>query len=126
MAHCQKAFQLNPDSPSVQERLAWMLATSVEASLRDGPKALALARQVNDSTDGKDPVSLHTLAAALAETGQFSNAVETAQQALTLATHANPSLVPEIQTELKLFQAGKPFHGAVPIANHPTLAKDPP
>jgi Tfp pilus assembly protein PilF len=126
LAHYQKAFQLEPDSPSVQERLAWMLATSVQPSQRDGPKALALARQANDSADATDPVFLHTLAAALAETGQFSNAVETAQQALTLATRSNPDLVPEIQSELKLFQAGKPFHGAVPIANHPTLAKDPP
>jgi tetratricopeptide (TPR) repeat protein len=107
----QKALQLNPADPAIQNNLAWVLATSPQASLRDGGKALEAARQANLLTGGENPVILHTLAAACAETGRFSEAVETAQHALRLAqAQTNTALAGELQSELKLYQAGSPFH----------------
>jgi tetratricopeptide (TPR) repeat protein len=107
----QKALQLNPADAAIENNLAWLLATSSQASLRDGGKAMELARQASALTGGENPVILHTLAAACAETGRFSEAVETAQHALRLAqAQTNTALAGELQSELKLYQAGSPFH----------------
>jgi tetratricopeptide (TPR) repeat protein len=107
----QKALQLNPADPAIQNNLAWVLATSPQASLRNGGKALELARQASLLAGGENPVILHTLAAACAEAGRFSEAVETVQHALRLAeAQTNTALAGALQSELKLYQAGSPFH----------------
>jgi tetratricopeptide (TPR) repeat protein len=111
ISHFQMALQLKPADPSIQNTLAWLLATCPEAALRDGNKAVELARQANGLTGGENPVILHTLAAAYAEAGRFPEAVETAQRALRLAgAQSNTVLAGQLQSELKLYQAGSPFH----------------
>jgi tetratricopeptide (TPR) repeat protein len=65
-------------------RLAWLLATCDDASLRDGPRALDLAQKAATATNRKDPVILGTLAAAYAEVGKFAAAVEVQQEAIPL------------------------------------------
>jgi tetratricopeptide (TPR) repeat protein len=111
IANYQKALQIEPANPKALNNLAWLLATCPEASPRNGNKAVELARQANTLTGGKNPLILHTLAAALAETGRFSEAVETAQRALQLAgAQSNTGLAGQLQSELKLYQAGNPYH----------------
>jgi Tfp pilus assembly protein PilF len=111
IAQFQKVLQLNPADLGARYNLAWLLATAPEASLRDGAKAVELARQANQETGGKNPLILQTLAAACAETGRFPEAVETTQYALRLAeAQSNTVLTGALQTELKLYQAGSPFH----------------
>jgi hypothetical protein len=86
------------------------LATCPVASLRDGNKAVELARQANALTGGERPVILRTLAAALAEAGRFPEAVETAKRASRLAEAQDlPDLAKQIQIELNLYRARKPF-----------------
>jgi tetratricopeptide (TPR) repeat protein len=107
----QKAVQLNPSDLAALNNLAWLLATAPEASLRDGGKALGMARQADLQTGGENMVILHTLAAAYAETGKFPEAVQAAQHALRLAeAQSNGVLTGALQTELKLYQADSPFH----------------
>jgi tetratricopeptide (TPR) repeat protein len=107
----QKALQIEPANPRTQNELAWLLATCAQASLRNGTEAVELARQANARSGGNNPLILHTLAAAYAEAGQFSEALETAQRALQLAwAQANAKLAGQLQIEMKLYQAGKPFH----------------
>ena len=73
---------------------------------------MELARQANLLTGGENPVILRTLAAACAEAGRYSEAVETAQHALRLAgAQSNAALAAALESELKLYQAGSPFHG---------------
>ena len=111
ISHFQMALQLKPADPSIQNTLAWLLATCPEAALRDGNKAVELARQANALTGGENPIILHTLAAAYAEAGRFPEAMETAQHALRLAgAQSNTVLAGQLQSELKLYQAGSPFH----------------
>ena len=108
--HYEKALENAPAEPGIQNNLAWLLATCPVASLRDGNKAVELARQANALTGGERPVILRTLAAALAEAGRFPAAVETAQRASSLAeAQSIPDLARQIQFELKLYQAGKSF-----------------
>jgi tetratricopeptide (TPR) repeat protein len=111
IVHFQNALQIDPANMEVQNNLAWLLATSAQASLRNGRKAVELARQANARTSGNNLLLLNTLAAALAEAGQFPEAVETARRALQLAeAQSNTSLARALQFELKLYQAGSPFH----------------
>jgi len=108
----QEALKLAPADPTAQGGLAWFLATCPQASLRNGKKAVELARRANELARGKNPVILATLAAALAETGRFPEAVETAQRALRMAgAQSNTALAGQLQSEMKLYQAGRPFHG---------------
>jgi tetratricopeptide (TPR) repeat protein len=111
LPHFQQALQLEPNDAATQNTVAWLLATWPDASVRDGRKAVALARAASEATGGKNPMVLQTLAAALAETGQFSEAVETAQRALSLAeAQSNTRLAGQLRLQLNLYQAGKPFH----------------
>ena len=110
-AHFRQAMQLEPTDRWVKNNLAWLLATAPQASLRDGRKAVELARQAEELAGEESPIILHTLAAAYAEAGQYSQALETARRALAIAgAQSNTRLVDALQTEMELYQAGKPFH----------------
>ncbi len=107
----QSALQIEPGDMEAQNNLAWLLATAPQASLRNGAKAVELARQANELAGGKNPVILGTLAAALAETGRYPEALETSRRALQLAgAQSNTALAGKLQFEMKLFQAGRPYH----------------
>ncbi|MGD0814604.1 MAG: tetratricopeptide repeat protein [Verrucomicrobiota bacterium] len=110
--HFQHALRIEPADLATQNILAWLLATGPEASLRNGNKAVELAEQANHLAGGKNPLVLYTLAAAYAETGRFSEAVVTAQRGRQLAeTQSKPRLAAQLQLEINMFQAGRPFHG---------------
>jgi tetratricopeptide (TPR) repeat protein len=111
IAHYQKALQIKPAYAATQNKLAWILATCPKASLRNGDQAVELAQKANALTGGENPTILHTLAAAFAEAGRFSEGVETAQRALRLAeVQSNASLAGQLRLEMKFYQEGGPFH----------------
>jgi tetratricopeptide (TPR) repeat protein len=113
----QKALRFDPANPSIQNNLAWLLAVSPEASLRNGAKAVELARQADALTGGENPIILHTLAAACAEAGLFPEALETARHASRLAdAQSNSLLAAHLQSEMELYEAGKSFH--IPEETH--------
>ncbi|PYJ11903.1 MAG: hypothetical protein DME93_08900 [Verrucomicrobia bacterium] len=105
------ALRIAPGNVAAQSNLAWLLATSRDQSLRNGPEAVRLAEQASRLTGGTRPVILRMLAAAYAETGHFSEATETAQQALQLANgQGNTVLVDALRREIALYQSGRPYH----------------
>jgi len=107
IARMQKALELQPDHANAQNSLAWMLATAPQASLRNGARAVQLATQ---ASGGNDPIVLDTLAAAYAEAGDFSAAVQTAKKALQLAeAQSNAALAAALRRELQLYEAGQSF-----------------
>jgi tetratricopeptide (TPR) repeat protein len=109
VAHWQKSLELDPGQIRTRISLAWVLATWPVASVRNGAKALELARQADQLSGGNNPLVLRTLAAAYAETGQFSEAEATVQRALSLALAQNNSdLAATLRAQLKLHQAGAP------------------
>ena len=71
-----------PDSPRMLDELAWLLATYPDSDVRDGAEAVRLAERACKLTDRRDPALLATLAAAYAETGDFSGGVAAAEEAL--------------------------------------------
>jgi tetratricopeptide (TPR) repeat protein len=109
--HYEKTLQIEPENTSALNNLAWLLATGKEAGNRNGNKAVELARLASTMAGGKNPAILDTLAAAYAEAGDFPEAIETAQRALSLALVRNDAtLVNAVHTRLKLYQSGLPYH----------------
>jgi len=104
--HLEKALELQPRLAGALRNLAWVKAACPDASLRDGSKALELARQAVE-LGGASPAYLRSLAAALAETGQFSKAIETAERAIG-AAGAEPSAVAELRAQLQRYKANSP------------------
>lgn len=71
-----------PDSPRMLDELAWLLATYPDPDVRDGTEAVRLAERACKLTERRDPALLSTLAAAYAETGDFSRGIVTGEEAL--------------------------------------------
>ena len=107
----QAALKIKPAYPEALNNLARVLATFPQASLRNGGKAVELAQRANQLTGGGNPLILHTLAAAYAEVGRFGDAIRSAQKAIELAQAAGQKdLAAQLNSELKLYEAGLPFH----------------
>ncbi len=99
-------------------RLSWLLATSPQSSVRDGPEAVRLAEKLCRQTGCQAAEQLDVLAAAYAEVGDFGKAVGTARQANRAAISANqPDLASEILSRLKRYQ-GKHAYRESPGADH--------
>lgn len=120
IAQYQKALAAQPGNVTFQNNLAhvaWLLATSPDPSIRNGTRAVELAQQADQSSGGSNLMTAAALAAAYAEAGRFPDAVVTARRALQLAaSQNNAAAVAALQTQLKLYQTGSPFHdtGATP------------
>ncbi len=107
----KEALTLAPENVAAQSNLAWLLATSPDPSLRNGPEAVLLAEQASRSSGGKRPLVLRILAAAYAETGRFSEARATAHEALQAADdQGNSALSDFLRKEIALYESGQPYH----------------
>ena len=108
--HYEKALQLAPTSIPTLTNLAWLLATSPDASLRNGPKAIELAKQGDRLVGGTNTLVLRTLAAAYAENGEFANAIRTARSAMQLARmHGEDGVMTDLDQQIALYQLGMPY-----------------
>ena len=110
IAQYQRALELSPQSVPAENNLAWILATCPTDSLRNGTKALGLARQADQLSGGTNPTVLRTLAAAHAETGDFGKAVEVTRVASRLAiAQGEGELAKDLEQELPFYTAGLPY-----------------
>jgi len=106
----QKSLELQPHYLLAENNLAFILATSSHATLRNGAKAVELAEDADRQTAGKNPVVILTLGAAYAEAGRFPDAIATAKRGLQVATaQNNPDFITTFQAHISLYEAGKPF-----------------
>jgi tetratricopeptide (TPR) repeat protein len=109
--HYEKAIELDASYLSPKNNLAWLLATSGNASLRDGNRAIQLAQAVQQFPEGKQPQFLDTLAAAYAEAGKYEEAVDTASRAMSLAElQKDNALADSIRTRLRLYESKQAYH----------------
>jgi Flp pilus assembly protein TadD len=107
----RRLLAFEPEQSEVLNNLAWLLATCADPSVRNGADAVQLAEQACRLTGYTNATSVGTLAAAYAEVGRFTNAVETATKAVNLATASGDLQFAGINQQLrKLYGAGVPYH----------------
>ncbi|MSU58115.1 MAG: tetratricopeptide repeat protein [Pedosphaera sp.] len=105
----REVLKAAPDSADVLNELAWVLATCPDAAFRNGAEALPLAARAAELTHRENSAVLLTLAAAQAEAGRFSDAVDNARLAQSLARTANQkSLADRAERMLKMFEQRLP------------------
>jgi tetratricopeptide (TPR) repeat protein len=106
IADYEKALKLQPKDHGILNNLAWVLATSPDAKLRNGRRAIELATRASELTKYKQAYILSTLAAAYAETGDFASARKWSAKAVEIGDKEhNDSLKKELQS----YQANKPW-----------------
>jgi tetratricopeptide (TPR) repeat protein len=108
LADLTEAITLNPNDPSTQNNLAWLLATCPKGEMRDGRKAVEHATRACELTGWREPHPLDTLAAAHAECGDFKEAAKWAMKAAVLGAN-DPTFLERVGRRLKLYQSGKPY-----------------
>ncbi|MEM9598134.1 MAG: tetratricopeptide repeat protein [Acidobacteriota bacterium] len=96
-----------PGSPAVARALARALATAPDPELRQGERALALARQLFRAFGG--PEHGETVAMAMAAAGRFDEAVDWQQRLLGEAQGAGvpASVVARLRTNLGRYRSGQ-------------------
>jgi tetratricopeptide (TPR) repeat protein len=102
IADLSEAIRLDPDGAYFLSRLAWLRATCPEAKFRDGKGAVALALEAVELSNGEDGFDLETLAAAYAEAGDFTKAIETETKAVDL--FADESFKADCRSRIELFK----------------------
>jgi len=85
LAVYQKMLALQPQDLSVANNVAWLMATSRDASVRNPEQAVQVAEKVCRLTQRRMPATLDTLAAAYAAAGRFDEAIRTVEEAIEKA-----------------------------------------
>jgi len=111
VSHYRRALEVRPTLFQAASGLAWILATSADASLRDGNEALAWAEHCAQASEYRDPACLDALAAAYAELGDFEQAVHWQNRAVSLLP-ANRNA--DLRSRLRLYQSGTPYREPLP------------
>jgi len=95
--------------------LAWALATYPDPGLRNGAEAVTLAKMAVSETKHQGQTAtqdllnnLDTLAAAYAETGAFSDAINAETEAISLLT--DEAAKSDYRSRLTLYQSNTPYH----------------
>jgi len=104
-----------PDNHFLLNNKAWLLATCPVAECRDGKQAIEVATRACELTNWVHAAYLDTLAAAYAEAGDFSNAVQWQEEAIRYLNGPGFGDPQGFHARLELFQAEKPYReGVVP------------
>jgi Flp pilus assembly protein TadD len=110
VAHYETALQFEPNSVAPHNNLAWVLATHPTASVRNGTRAVELARTASRLAGDNDPEILDTLAAAYAEAGDYEQAVSVTSRAIELArSKANTGLAAQLEQRRALYLRREPY-----------------
>jgi tetratricopeptide (TPR) repeat protein len=109
LAEYELVLSNRPGATDVRNNIAWICATSPDAGVRNGARAIELLEPEAAKADC-DANLLDTLAAAYAEAGQFDRAVQTAEKAARKARQAAVAAGPlaDMEKRLELYKKHKP------------------
>jgi len=123
VALLEEAHEADPGNPFFTYTLAWLLAGSPDASVRDGTRALTLAESLIERQD--DPGNAEVLAMALAETGQYDEAESLQSRVITAAFQGGRfDIAPRLQRCLESYRSAKGCHHIWP-ENDPVYRSPP-
>jgi tetratricopeptide (TPR) repeat protein len=102
-----EALRLAPEDVNLLTDYAWLLATCPQDAIRNGPRAVELARKACELSEWKSFRALTALAAAHAECRDFKEAIRRQKQALDGTSHS-PGDESTGRHLLKLYEEGSP------------------
>lgn len=107
-AALEQAMEALPEQDALAHLLARLLATASEPEVRDGQRAVTLARELLRSRPGPDVAE--TLAMALAEIGDFEQAVQLQEQVVQRSRQRGepPASLQPREQRLELYRRGQP------------------
>ena len=114
VADIKQLIRLSPDDQNTINELAWFLATIDNDALRDGKTAVELAEKACELNKYENPVTLDTLAAALAEDRKFKKAIEAQEKAITKLGEVPPEVKVAFEKRLALYRQKSPLRMATP------------
>ncbi|MFQ5527582.1 MAG: tetratricopeptide repeat protein [Thermoanaerobaculia bacterium] len=108
VGHLETSVDLLPEDVSLRHSLARLLATATSSEVREGSRALEIARDVYERAP--NPVHAETIGMALAELGRFQDAAAWQTRILEASRAGGlpPALVSGIEKRLALYRAGEP------------------
>jgi tetratricopeptide (TPR) repeat protein len=110
----REALRRDPKDPEANNALAWVRATCPEEAIRNGDEAIRLALKACEYSRWQNSSFVDTLAAAYAETGDYTNAVKFQQRALD-DKDVPAATRQEMESRLALYREGKPYRETIPI-----------
>jgi tetratricopeptide (TPR) repeat protein len=125
VAEFQNAGRLDPLNYQTLATIAHHLAASDNPQIRDGKIALLLAGKANELSGNRQPVVLDILGMAFAETGDFTNAITCAQNALALAALVQSNTADQIRARLDLYRKNQPWRESFRAPTSPPSATPP-
>lgn len=108
LADLDEAIKTDPKFGPGYRQKAWLLATCTDEAIRDGKKAVELARKAIELMPDAGGECWEALAAALAETEEFARAVEWQKKAITDAGYVKEK-GEATKMRLELYEAGKMY-----------------
>jgi tetratricopeptide (TPR) repeat protein len=100
------AIELAPKNAATHNVMAWFYATVADPKFRDGKRAVDYAKTACELTDWKHANALDTYAAALAESGDFKEAVRWQEEAVRRCL-SRDATYRKMQERVKLYQSSK-------------------
>ena len=101
----RQGLKLSSFNPVTANNLAWLLSTSKDVTLRNGPEALALAERIV-AMDSTAPSFLDVLGAALAENGRYDEAALAGERALLAARAAgNTDMAGQVELHIAAYHS---------------------
>ena len=113
------ALRLEPDNFTTLATIAHYLAANENAAFRDGKGALVLALKADELSGHAQPMIRDILGMALAENGDFTNAIACVQGALDLANAAQLKNTGPLQMRLELYKNKQPWRESFRATNAP-------
>ena len=109
LADYDEALRLDPDHVNARNNRAWLFATCADPKYRDHDKAVAEARRACELCFWENAECLDTLAVALAQAGQFDEAVKLLKKVLDFPTEdLRRGQKERTRERLKRYEAGRP------------------
>jgi tetratricopeptide (TPR) repeat protein len=103
-----QSLAIDRHDPGAMNLLAWLWATCPNPQFRQGKQAVQYATQACQSTGWKEPSYLGTLAAAMAEAGNFDAAIHMQEKALENTAYQRQE-GQRAYERIRLYRAGTPY-----------------